>query len=97
MKKLGQDVRAVVDLTEDAGQIICWLCSNTVEINTVSDTMPKGAHQSCQSDDLVESCVGIERNVMVEDGLSQVSDEVVGHGQQQHGVSPHYTTRSSTS
>ena len=65
--ELGQNVSAMVDLSEDAGQIVSCLSSDVIEVEAVTDDMHEGEKQSTKSHYLVEGDVGIERNVRSEE------------------------------
>ncbi len=95
--ELGQNVSAMVDLSEEARQIVGSLSADVVEVEAVADGMHEGKEQSCKGHNLVERDVGIEGNVVVEDGLTEIRDKVTSHGEQQHRVGEHHSCSSSSS
>lgn len=71
----------VVHFSEEAGKVIRHLSGNVVEVDSMTNGVNRCEEKSCESNDLVSSDIGIERNIVVEDGFSQVGDEVSGHGE----------------
>ena len=86
----------VVHLTEDAGEIVSSLGGNVVEVDSMTHSVHDGEEQGSESDDLVSLDVAVEWNIVVEDGFSQVGDEVASHSEQEDGVSPHHARGSTT-
>lgn len=84
-------------LTEETSQIIGCLSGDVVEVDTMSNTMHDGEEQSSECYDLVEGHCSIEGDILVEGSLPEEGDEISGHSQQQDGVGPHHTRRSTTS
>ena len=95
--ELGQGVGTMVHLTEDAGQVVGSLGRDVVEVEAVTDAMHHREEETIEGNDLVEADVGVEGDVVVEDGLPEVGDEVASHCEQENGVSPHHSRGSSTS
>ena len=82
--KLWQNVGAAVNFPEDACQVTRCLGGNVVEIDSVTNTVHNCEQQSCEGNNLVETDVGIEGNVVVEYCFTQVGNEVSRHCQQKH-------------
>ena len=78
--ELWKCVSAVVHFSEDARQVIGCLGGDVVEVDTMADAMHDREAQASQCNNLVETDVSIEGDVVIEDGFSQVGDEVPGHG-----------------
>ena len=62
----------MVHLAEDACQIVGSLSGNVVEVDTVTNTVHDCEEEGIESNDLVETDVRVEWNVVVEDGLPEV-------------------------
>ena len=95
--ELGQSVSTMVHFTEDAGQIVGPLRGDVVEVDTVTNTVHDREEQTVKSNNLVETNVRVERNVVVEDGLPEIGDEVASHCNQEDRVGEHHSRSSSTS
>ena len=75
---------------KEAGEIVCGLRGDVVEVDPVANAVHDSEHKAGKSDDLVEGQVGIEGDVVVEGSFPEVGDEVPSHGYEQDGISEHH-------
>ena len=88
---------AVVHFSEDAGEIVGSLGGDVVEVDAMTNGVHDGEEQGSESNDLMGTDVGIEGDIVVEDGFSKVRDEVSGHGEEEDRVRPHHARGSTSS
>ena len=79
----GQVVAGEVDIAEDAAEVACRLRGDVVEVDPVTDDVHEGEEETRQRHYLVEGDVGIKGHVVVQRCLTEVGDEVTGHGDQE--------------
>ena len=82
--ELREYVRTAVHFPKDACQVTGSLGGDVVEVDTVANAMHDREQQGSHCHNLVKADVGIERDVVIEDGFSQVGDEVPGHCDEEH-------------
>ena len=80
----------MIHFPEQAGQVVCRLCGNVVEVDAMPNAVHDSEKESSEGDNLVEGDVRVKRHEVVDGRLPQVGDHVPGHRDEKHRVGEHH-------